>query len=706
MTANYTVPATTYVLTVNSTNPASGVAITVSPADNNSAGNGSTSFTRTYNSGTSITLTAPATAGGNNFSSWTGCTSANSVTCTVALSANTTVTANYVTVAPTTYTLTVNSTNPTSGVAITVSPADNNSAGNGSTSFTRTYNSGTSVTLTAPATANGNSFSSWTGCTSATTVTCTVAMNANAAVTANYSASGTYVLTVHSINPSSGVVMDVSPADNNGASSGTTAFTLTYNAGTQVTLTAPATFERNTFTSWGGCTTASTETCNVTMNSDMLVAASYTVPPKIAPAVTVTPADSSVTTLQPLSVTVVVDGGAGNPAPTGAVTLTSGTFTSAAATLTAGSGTQSTAQVNIPAGSLASGSDTLTATYAPDTASSTTYKTATGTSSAITVTLQTGITVDQSSTGPVITDQILGMNLAMWYDVSSTTNAPNIESAFNAAGIKAVRWPGGSSSDLYNWETNTVCGGSYAAPSNTFTNFVNNLVIPAGLDLALTADYGTGKNCTGAGDPTEAAAWVAEALTLGVNVTHMTVGNEEYGSWEVDNHTLKHNPTTYAASVVGASGYYALIKAASPNTLVGVVVDADNTTGGWDNTVLANAKGYYDFVEYHYYPYNPGNENDTTLVQSAAQGLTANLQTLQLELAKWGPAGVTVPDLRGRDRLGFLQSWQTELVDYPGLVCRPGTRRSNERWSLAPDLVDRLRELQHYWSNRKPTGKR
>ena len=90
-----TPPPTTYTLTVNSTNPASGVAITVTPADNNSASNGTTAFTRTYNSGTCVTLTAPATSGGNAFSSWTGCTSASTVTCTVALSANTTVTANY-----------------------------------------------------------------------------------------------------------------------------------------------------------------------------------------------------------------------------------------------------------------------------------------------------------------------------------------------------------------------------------------------------------------------------------------------------------------------------------------------------------------------------------------------------------------------------------------------------------------------------------
>ena len=88
-------PPTTYVLTVNSESPASGVAITVSPNDNNKAGNGSTSFTRSYNAGTAVTLTAPATSGSSVFSSWTGCTSAATVTCSVTLTANTTVTANY-----------------------------------------------------------------------------------------------------------------------------------------------------------------------------------------------------------------------------------------------------------------------------------------------------------------------------------------------------------------------------------------------------------------------------------------------------------------------------------------------------------------------------------------------------------------------------------------------------------------------------------
>jgi hypothetical protein len=222
------------------------------------------------------------------------------------------------------------------------------------------------------------------------------------------------------------------------------------------------------------------------------------------------------------------------------------------------------------------------------------------------------------------------MNMAMWADPTIAA----IQTAFAAAGVKAVRWPGGSNSDLYNWEDNTECQGGYSHPNSNFTTYVNNFVKPSGVDLALTADYGTGKNCTGAGDPTEAAAWAANALTLGVTVSHMTVGNEEYGGWEVDNHTSPHDPTTYAAAVTGSNGYYTLIKAASPSTLVGVVADAQSNccAADWDSIVLGNAAGYYDFVEFHYYPQNPGGESDTYLVNKAAQDFTTNINTLKAEL--------------------------------------------------------------------------
>jgi len=110
---------------------------------------------------------------------------------------------------------------------------------------------------------------------------------------------------------------------------------------------------------------------------------------KITPAVSVTPSLSSITTAQALTVTAVVSGGNGNPTPTGSVTLTSGSYSSAASTLNGGS-----AQINVPAGSLSPGNDVLTVTYTPDSSSSSIYNSATGSSSvAVTAAVSPSFTV-------------------------------------------------------------------------------------------------------------------------------------------------------------------------------------------------------------------------------------------------------------------------------------------------------------------------
>lgn len=481
-------------------------------------------------------------------------------------------------VSTTPYVLTVNSTNPSSGMAITVSPADNNSAASGSTSFTRTYDAGTSVTLTAPATSGSNTFTSWTGCASSSGATCTVTLNANTTVTANYAAPvTTYTLTVNSTNPASGVAITVSPADVNSAASGSTSFTRTYDAAATVTLTAPGLSGANTFASWTGCATSSTVTCNVTLNANTTVIANYTVP----------------------------------------------------------------------------------------------------------VSTASTITVDQSSTGPAVSDKILGMNLAAWYDVVG--NAAAVNAAFAQAGIQVIRWPGGSWSDEYHWQTPNgssnpnlpfMCeNNSSGAPNgstgwggySTFGEFVTSIVQGGNYDLALTADYGTDAACTGPGQPSEAAAWVAAALTGGITVSHMTVGNEVYGStWEVDLHTIPNDPTTYAAAVAGASGYYALIKAASANTMVGVVVEPGFAP--WDQDVLSGAP--YDFVEYHYYPETPGSESDTFLVQQAAQQLTTKINTIKSELTTAGKPNtpIFVGEIGGPYSDPGKQSWSITQGLYAGQV--------------------------------------
>jgi hypothetical protein len=458
----------------------------------------------------------------------------------------------------------------------------------------------------------------------------------------------TYVLTVDSADPASGVAITVAPADNNGAGAGSTSFTRTYNQGTSVTISAPSASGTNgtVFSSWTGCTTTSTVTCTVTMNANATVTATYGAP-VIKPTVTVTPASANVARSQSLQVVVAVSGGAGNPIPTGSVTLTSGAYTSAATTLAGGS-----AAITVPAETLAAGTATFTATYTPDAASATGYTSATGTSSGVMVNLQTTVAVNQALAGPPVTDQLLGMNLGAWYDVVG--NASSINSAFGQAGIKAIRWPGGSWSDDYHWgynngnalvtpyecQTTTPVTGGWGGYS-TFAQFVNAIPQAGSFDLALTANYGTNEACTGGGDPKEAAAWASAALGDGITVSHMTVGNEEYGSWETDLHPIKNDATTYAAATAGPTGYYAQIKAASPKTLVGVVANPGNSPA-WDPIVLSSAKGSYDFVEFHYYPQGPFSESDTYLVQQAAQGLTTSLNQLKAELVTAGAANTPI----------------------------------------------------------------
>ncbi len=261
------------------------------------------------------------------------------------------------------------------------------------------------------------------------------------------------------------------------------------------------------------------------------------------------------------------------------------------------------------------------------------------------------VTVNPASTGIAVTNQLLGMNMAVWNDATLA----DAVTPFETGGIKAVRWPGGSTADVYHWEgtsnnpsSPSLCpAGSFNFPSDTFADFVSELAVPAGLDIALTAAYGTNAACNGGGVPSEAAAWAANALTLGVTVSHMTVGNEVYGHWETDMHSVQWDPPTYAAAVgtSTSNGYYEQIKTASPKTLVGVAVDAgapavDDVTAGWDTTVLADSQ--FDFVEYHYYPQGPGGESDSFLVQQAAQGLTTNINIIKSELSSAGKAATPI----------------------------------------------------------------
>lgn len=87
----------------------------------------------------------------------------------------------------TTFTTTVTSSSPSSGVPITTDRADNGGLNGGNTgSLVLTYNSGSFVKLTAPSYFNGTPFNSWTGCYYTSGLLCLVNVTRNSTVTVNY----------------------------------------------------------------------------------------------------------------------------------------------------------------------------------------------------------------------------------------------------------------------------------------------------------------------------------------------------------------------------------------------------------------------------------------------------------------------------------------------------------------------------------------
>lgn len=145
-------------LFVYSQHPDYGVPITVSPLDQNSMGGDATPFARLYCTGTQISLQAPATYNGNDFLKWQRDGIDFSTNPSIVLNFDTTRTMMAV------YrmsTLTVEAANNLRDIIVGVSPADADGQGDGIPPFARTYTTGSSVTLTAPATSFGNPFLTW-----------------------------------------------------------------------------------------------------------------------------------------------------------------------------------------------------------------------------------------------------------------------------------------------------------------------------------------------------------------------------------------------------------------------------------------------------------------------------------------------------------------------------------------------------------------
>jgi len=220
--------------------PNDAVPITVWTPDLRHHGNCATPFTRLYDPGT-VQFTAPQNAGtpGQYFTSWTiDGTTVGGGARTIGVNTNAphTIIPNY---APG-RTLHVGSTNPTTGVPITIYTPDENGLKSGTTAFDRIYTQGTSVGLSAPLTFSGNRYfmrwdldgAPWLSTPSVSVPISSANRNLNAVYGTGFN------VNVSANQPS--VPITVYTRDKNLLTNGITPFSRLYAPGTNAAFTAPA----------------------------------------------------------------------------------------------------------------------------------------------------------------------------------------------------------------------------------------------------------------------------------------------------------------------------------------------------------------------------------------------------------------------------------------------------------------------------------
>lgn len=252
VTANFTLD-TPYTLNVSKTGTGAGTVTGDVGGINCGA-----SCSANYNLNTAVTLTVTPDTG-STFTGWSGAC-AGVGACMITMDTAKSVTANFTL---NTYALTVGKTG--SGTGIVTSNVGGINCG---ASCSANFNYNTAVTLTAtPAT--GSAFAGWSGaCTGAGA--CTITMDADKSVTANFTpdTTSTYTLNVSKTGSGSGTVTSNVGGINCGA-----ICSANFSANTTVTLTvAPDT--GSTFTGWSGAC-ADSGVCKITMNAAKSVTANF-----------------------------------------------------------------------------------------------------------------------------------------------------------------------------------------------------------------------------------------------------------------------------------------------------------------------------------------------------------------------------------------------------------------------------------------------
>jgi hypothetical protein len=132
-----------------------------------------------------------------------------------------------------------------------------------------------------------------------------------------------------------------------------------------------------------------------------------------------------------------------------------------------------------------------------------------------------------------VSPDLMGVHTSVYDANMQLATTPDL---LKAAGVKSLRYPGGSYADLYHWSlhkgTYTPASGAgsntiFVAPDTHFGAFLT-FMEKVGANALITVNYGMNSLGTGGGEPKEAAAWVAYAN--GSTSSTVSIGADSKGT--------------------------------------------------------------------------------------------------------------------------------------------------------------------------------
>jgi uncharacterized protein (TIGR03437 family) len=175
-------------------------------------------------------------------------------------------------------------------------------------------------------------------------------------------------------------------------------------------------------------------------------------------------------------------------------------------------------------------------------------------------------------------------------------------------GYSWVRFPGGSSSDIYSWQTGEQVADWLAQFGDNAANGAQaSIASVAGRGGAKLIDAANRANLFGATFIVVANGFTDTPQSIGELAAYVKANNIHVAAWELCNEPYLHpeffaTATTYLDKM---KPYRDAIKTVDPNAIIAIFIrDPGNSpaTNAWDAAVAAYPNKYWEAISFHHYP--------------------------------------------------------------------------------------------------------